>query len=144
MIMNMKYLGIDFGDVRTGVSVSDASCKIAVPLSNITEKSIFKVAKAIAEKVIELDITTVVVGMPVNMNGTLGPRAEKTQQLCELLRDEYSINVVTRDERLTTVSAGRIMNDLNVRGKKRKDNIDALAACLILQNYLDYLAGLRN
>ena len=91
------------------------------------------VAAAAAEKKAEL----IVVGNPVNMNGTEGPRSEKCRAFAHMLGELSGIPVELYDERLTTVSAHNIMSELNVRGKKRKDNVDELSATIILQNYID-------
>jgi putative Holliday junction resolvase len=135
----MKYLGVDFGDVRTGLAISDSSGIIATPLGNIEEISIKKVAKAINDTATEKKAEVIVLGYPINMNNTKGVRAEKTEQLKEILENEYNLKVVLRDERLTTVSAHQILSSLDVSAKKRKSSVDTLSACLILQNYLDFL-----
>lgn len=135
----MKILGVDFGDSRTGYAVSDALGFGATVLPAFKSKSI----KAVAEYTVKLandnDAEKIVLGFPKNMNGSLGPRAEKTQRLCEIINEMCAIPVILWDERLTTVSAHNLMNETNVRGKKRKESVDSISAAYILQGYLDSL-----
>ena len=91
---------------------------------------------------VEYEVGEVVVGNPINMNGTYGPRSEKCRMFADMLQNFLEIPVVMWDERSTTVTAHNMMNDVNKRGKERKKVIDAVAAAVILQNYLDYKANL--
>lgn len=134
-----RYLGVDYGDVRTGIAVSDETNILAGGVGVIKEEWAPKLAERIKEYVIEYGITDIVLGDPVNMNGSRGPRSEKAHALCELLTDVCGVNVILYDERLTTVSAHMYLSENNVRGKKRKEKVDKLAAEIILQAYLDSL-----
>lgn len=128
-------MGVDYGDARTGLALNagsfafGAGCVRAEGMRRTAEE----VAAAAAEKSAEL----IVVGNPINMNGTEGPRSEKCRAFAKMLGELSGIPVELYDERLTTVSAHNIMSELNVRGKKRKDNVDALSATIILQDYID-------
>lgn len=128
-------MGVDYGDARTGLALNagsfafGAGCVRAEGMRRTAEE----VATAAAEKSAEL----IVVGNPINMNGTEGPRSEKCRAFAKILGELSGIPVELYDERLTTVSAHNIMSELNVRGKKRKDNVDELSATIILQDYID-------
>lgn len=137
--MTDRILGVDLGDKRTGIAVSDETGMLAVGVCLIKEDYIVYIADETAKKAAEYDVCRIVVGNPVNMNGTYGPRSEKARQFATLLEEKTSLPVVLFDERLTTVSAHQYMNMTNTRGKKRKETIDVLSAQIILQNYLDYL-----
>lgn len=135
---NKRILGIDFGDVRTGLAVSDLSGTLAGGIGYIKNYSVENAAMQIVEKIKELDVGTVVIGHPINMNGTLGPRSEKAHalksQLSELLPEcEY----VLFDERCTTLSAYQYMQETNIKQKKRRETVDTLSAQILLQNYMD-------
>ena len=132
-----RYLGVDYGDVRTGIAVSDETNLLACRVGCVREEWAPKLAEKIKEYVISYGITDVVLGDPVNMNGTHGPRSEKAHALAALLKTVCGTNVILYDERLTTVSAHLYLSENNVRGKKRKDEVDKLAAEIILQAYLD-------
>ncbi|HWP79340.1 MAG TPA: Holliday junction resolvase RuvX [Candidatus Acidoferrum sp.] len=134
-----KVLGVDYGDVRTGLAVSDALGKLASSAGVIEGYNMDKVAEAVAAKAREAGAGVIVLGFPKNMNNTLGPRAEKTLLFKAALEVRFEGEVILRDERGTTVSATRMLNDTNTRGKKRKAVIDAVAATVILQDYLDSL-----
>ena len=130
-------MGVDFGDTRTGIAVSDVSRFLASGLGYLSPGGIVKTADAVAEKARELGVVGVIVGLPINMNGTEGPRAARCREFADLLRERLPhIDVEMVDERLTTVSAHKILSENNVRGKKRKDTVDALSARLILEDYL--------
>ena len=133
----MKILSVDFGDSRTGYAVSDIMGFGANVLDAFKCKSINGVAEYTVKLAKEQGAEKVVLGFPKNMNGTLGPRAEKTQKLAEKLRELIDVPVILWDERLTTVSAHNLMNETNVRGKKRKESVDSISAAYILQGYLD-------
>lgn len=132
----MRVMAIDYGDARTGVAVSDMSAVLAGDAWVISEKDLNSVVRAIAEQAVLRNVRTIVVGYPKNMNGSIGPRAEKSELLVEMLRSQCDIEVVLWDERLTTMSAHRILTDTGRHGKKRKKTIDAVAASLILESYL--------
>ena len=134
---NKKILGIDFGDVRTGLAVSDLSGILASGASTIKSNNFLKTAEAVADFVKKNDIGLIVLGNPINMNGTEGPRSRKIKDFAEKLRELTALEVVLRDERLSTMNAHTILNITNTRGEKRKSIIDEMSACLILQSYLD-------
>lgn len=133
----MIVLGIDYGDARTGIAVSDASGTLATGVAVLTERRAEVLADKIAALAAERGAETLVLGLPKNMDGSCGFQAEACRTFGELLAQKTGLPVVYRDERLTTVQAHRLLNDVNVRGKKRKNVVDAVAAELILQDYLD-------
>ncbi len=133
----MRSLGIDFGDSRTGFAVSDELGFGASTLDNFKSGSVIKIARYAAELAHQYDVSEIVVGFPKNMNGTVGPRGERTQMFADRLKSFVSVPVILWDERLTTVSAHNLMNVTNVRGKKRKESVDSISAAIILQSYLD-------
>ena len=133
----MRILGIDYGDTRTGLAISDISGYLASPAGTINETSQKLAAKKVSEEAKNLKAEKIVLGMPRNMNGTYGERAEKTKTFAEILRELTGLEVILIDERLTTVSATNILNKTDTKGKKRKGVIDTLSACIILQSYLD-------
>ena len=136
-----RILSVDFGDTRTGLAISDELRFLASGIGYISPGGIEKTAAAVAEEVKKLGATAVVVGHPLNMNGTEGPRAARAAEFAELLRGRLGgIEVVLFDERMTTMAAARYLNETNSRGKKRKGVIDTLSAQIILQNFLDSLA----
>ncbi len=130
-------LGIDFGDSRTGFAVSDKTGLIASSYETLKEKNMKKVALYSAELAKELNAEKIVLGLPKNMNGTIGDRGKKSKKLAQEINALSDIPVILWDERLTTVSAHNLMNETNVRGSKRKDSVDKIAAAFILQAYLD-------
>ena len=132
----MIIAGIDFGDVRTGIAVCDKYEMMASEAGCVRADSYKKALAAVGERVKELSAELVVVGNPVNMNGTAGPRSEKCQAFARELEELTGIPCELYDERLTTVSAHKILSENNVRGKKRKATVDALSARLILEDYL--------
>ena len=132
----MIIVGIDFGDVRTGLAVCDKYEMMASEAGCVTAEGYKKALIAVGERVKELRAELIVVGNPVNMNGTAGPRSEKCQAFARELAELTGIPTELYDERLTTVSAHRILSENNVRGKKRKATVDALSARLILEDYL--------
>ena len=131
----MKILGVDFGDSRTGYAVSDPLGFGATTLDACKEKNMIKVADKTAALAKELGAELIILGFPKNMNGTIGPRGEKTQAFAKMLEERLNIPVKLWDERLTTVSAHNLMNETNVRGKKRKDSVDSISAAYLLQSY---------
>ena len=135
--MAKKILGIDYGEARTGLAVSDALGFLASGIGNIEERDINRLINKIAEKAEELSVELIVLGIPVNMNGTLGPKAEKVAKLASRLKEKTGLEVVLFDERCTTMAAHQFLNETNTRGKKRKGVVDTLSAQIILQNYMD-------
>ena len=145
-----KLLGIDFGDKRTGLAVSDPNRIVASGLYQISVGGMQKTAAKIAEIIKEENITGgVVVGLPVNMNGSHGPRAEHAQKFASILSEKLtaaglsSLPIVMLDERMTTMAASRYLNETDTRGQKRKSVIDTLSAEIILQNALDKLKNMK-
>lgn len=135
-----RLLGVDFGDTRTGLAVSDISRFLASGLGYISPGGIEKTADGVAQIAREQRVTGVVVGLPKNMDGSEGHRAQRCRDFAALLRERLGdVPVVMVDERLTTVSASRYLNETNTRGAKRKQVIDTLSAQIILQNALDRL-----
>lgn len=133
----MRILGLDYGDRRIGAAVSDAFGWTAQGLETIERRGDESELKRIAELVKEYDAEEIVVGLPKNMNGTVGPRGEICIEFAEKLRGIHDLPVHLWDERLTTVSAQRTLIEADVSRKKRKLVVDQLAATLILQNFLD-------
>ncbi len=134
----MKIMGIDYGDSRVGIALSDSLGLMAQGFKTLPNKVYPKLLDSIAEIIIENDVETVVLGLPKNMNGTLGPRAEVTYSFrADLLERFPNLKIVLQDERLTTVEASSFLNATNTRGKSRKNVIDTVAAEIILQSYLD-------
>ena len=135
-----RILSVDFGDTRTGLAVSDELRFLASGIGYISPGGIEKTATAVAEEAKRLGVSAIVVGHPLNMNGTEGPRAARAAEFAELLRGKLDgVEVVLFDERMTTMAAARYLNETNLRGKKRKGVIDTLSAQIILQNFLDSL-----
>lgn len=135
----MRIMGVDFGDARTGIAVSDEAGFLASPVCVIKETSFNETIKKAAKLAAEYSVGQIVVGYPKNMNGTIGERAEKSKRFAKRLEAATGVPVKLWDERCTTMSAAVYMNATDTRGKKRKNNIDAAAAAIILQDYLDYL-----
>lgn len=134
-----KILGVDFGDVRTGLAVSDVSRLLASGIGTISPGGIEKTADAVAETAVREGVSGVVVGLPVNMDGSEGGRAERCRKFARMLEERLDIPVVMFDERMSTMNAARYLNETGTRGKKRKNVIDTLSAQIILQNCLDRL-----
>ncbi len=134
----MKIMAVDYGDARTGLAVCDRTEFLASPVGVIEERNFYFAIQKVAHAVKEYDVQMVVVGYPVNMNGTIGPRAEKCAQFAELLKTKVDVPVELWDERSTTVEAHNYLNETNTRGKKRKEVIDEVAATIILESYLTY------
>ncbi len=132
-----KILAVDLGDVRTGLAVSDALGFLANGIGTITEYSRDKLAERIKQIASEQSVSKIVVGNPINMNGTKGEKSERAEAFAKQLGELTGLEVVLFDERCTTMVAHTIMNETNTRGKKRKETVDTLSAQIILQNYLD-------
>ena len=133
-----RILGIDYGDSRTGIAVSDLMGWTAQGLETISYKgNMNMLLKRIGEIINEYSIKTVVIGYPRNLNGTVGPRAIKTEEFINVLIDKFNVDVIKWDEWLSTVSAHRDMNDMGIKKSKKRGLVDTIAAVHILQNYLD-------
>ncbi len=135
-----RVLGIDNGDVRVGVAISDELGFMAHPLETIDVRKTDAISR-IRDLAVERDVDTIVVGMPRNMNGTHGPASEKAKEFAEKLKAALPCRVVTWDERLTTVSAQRSLQEAGKKAKDQKGIIDQAAAQVILQSWLDAQAG---
>ncbi|GBE14524.1 MAG TPA: Holliday junction resolvase RuvX [Proteobacteria bacterium] len=134
----VRILGIDWGERRVGVALSDESRTIASPHSVIVRSpSINKDLGRILKLVGEHDVACVVVGNPITMDGTQGPAADKVEKIVGKLRNLLDVPVVTWDERLSTAEAQKVLIDGDVSRRKRKKIVDRVAAALILQTYLD-------
>ena len=132
-----RILGVDFGDTRTGLAVSDASRFLASGIGYVSPGGIEKTADKVAQVAREEGVSAVVVGLPKNMDGSEGFRAEAVRAFAALLAEYTDIPYAFYDERLSTAEAHQILNLTDVGGKKRKKVIDTLSAEIILQNYLD-------
>ena len=134
-----RIMGIDYGDARTGVAMSDLLCSIvgstAVVPSRHTEKAIADIVRMAKEN----EVGQIVVGLPRNMDGTEGSRAELCRQFADQLREATGLEIIMWDERRTTVEAHNILSQHNYHGQKRKNTVDAVAASLILEGYLNSL-----
>ncbi len=139
-----RILGVDFGDVRTGLAISDETQFIAGGIGTISPGGIEKTANAVAEVAKKEGAVAVVVGQPVNMDGTLGPRAKRAAEFAALLRERLpEMEILLYDERMTTMAASRFLNETGTHGKKRKGVIDTLSAEIILQNALDRIKHMQ-
>ncbi|MCH5199101.1 MAG: Holliday junction resolvase RuvX [Oscillospiraceae bacterium] len=134
----MVILAVDYGDVRTGVAVCDKNEILASPVCVISERSPETLAKKIADLCAQYKAESIVLGLPKNMDGSEGFRADAVKSFAEILKAETSLPIVLRDERLTTVSAHQFLNITNTRGKKRKNTVDAVSAVLILEDYIGF------
>ena len=134
----MKIIGIDYGDTRTGLAISDPEERLAFSVGAVTARSVETAAALVAEKINELQAEKAVLGLPKNMDGTQGFRAEKTKKFATALQELFpQMEIDFLDERLTTKAAEYYLNATNTRGKKRKNTVDTMAAQIILQDYLD-------
>lgn len=134
----MIMMAIDLGKARTGVAVCDKNEILASPLCVINEKDPKKLLSEIVAKISEISAEQIIIGLPKNMDGSLGESAKNAQDFAEKLRSEINLPVVLWDERRTTISAAEYLNQTNTRGKKRKSIIDALSASIILENYIKF------
>ncbi|MDD3193262.1 MAG: Holliday junction resolvase RuvX [Oscillospiraceae bacterium] len=134
----MKIMAVDYGDARTGLAACDRTEFLASPIGVIHEYNFDRTVDQVAYAVEEYQIGKVVVGHPVNMDGSTGERAQKCALFAEKLRGKVLVPVILWDERSTTVTAHQYLNETNTRGKKRKDVVDEVAASIILESYLAY------
>ncbi|MBQ8882697.1 MAG: Holliday junction resolvase RuvX [Clostridia bacterium] len=133
----MRILGIDYGDARIGTSVCDEMETMALPLKTVKSESMRKNIDAMAKLAREESVGLIVVGLPLNMDGSEGERASKTRSFGKVLSKVTGLEVEYVDERLTSVEAEEIMDTVGVKKGKRKGIIDTIAAQIILQTYLD-------
>jgi putative Holliday junction resolvase len=134
----MRVLAVDYGDARTGIAVSDLLCSIVGTTTVIHSRNQDKTLREIVTLVKEKEVGEVVMGLPRNMDGSEGPRAQLCREFAQKLEQELGMPVVLWDERRTTVEAHQILSDHNYHGKKRKNTVDAVAASLILEGYLGF------
>ena len=137
----MKIMAVDYGDSHTGLACCDRTETLASPLGVIDERNLNICVEKVAAASVEYEAGLIVVGNPLNMNGSEGPRSEICKNFAELLRNYVEVPVVMWDERSSTVTAHQMMNEVNKRGKKRKAVIDAVAAAVILENYMAWRAN---
>lgn len=134
-----RVMGIDYGDARTGVALSDLLCSIVGSTSVVPSRNRDKAINDIVRIAKEQEVGQIVVGLPRNMDGSEGPRAQLCREFAELLREATGLEVIMWDERRTTVEAHNILSQHNYHGQKRKNTVDAVAASLILEGYLNSL-----
>ena len=132
----MRIMAIDYGDAHTGVAISDLTGFLAGYTTTIHSRRQPEVIQALGRLVQEYSVTELVLGYPKNMDGTLGPRAEKAEQMKAALEEAFHLPVTLWDERRTTIDAHNILFNQGKNGKKRKGTVDAVAAALILEGYL--------
>ncbi len=139
---SMRIMGLDYGSRTVGVAVSDALGITAQGVETITreeENKLRKTLRRIEELAVQYEVDRIVLGLPKNMNNSMGERVERCQEFKEMIERRTSLPVIFWDERLTTVAAERILIESGVRRENRKEVIDKVAAVLILQGYLDSL-----
>lgn len=134
----MRILAVDYGDARTGIAMSDLLCSIVGSTMVIHSRNQDKTLEEIQRLIKEYGVTEIVVGLPKNMDGSEGVRAELCREFADRLRQLSGLPVAMWDERRTTVEAHNILSQHNYHGKKRKNTVDAVAASLILEGYLGF------
>ncbi len=132
-----KYLGVDYGDVRTGIAECDPTGFISTGITTVREGGMRNTARRVAEEAEKRNCKKIVVGLPKNMDGSEGERAEVVRAFAKILSEITDIPIDFYDERMSTMAAYRFLDDSGTYGKKRKANIDTLSAQIILQNYID-------
>ena len=138
----MKIMGVDYGDARTGIAISDLLCSIVGTTTVIHSRNTEKTVAEIQRLVKENDVGEIVMGLPKNMDGSEGARAERCKKFAARLEEASGLPVAMFDERMSTMNAARYLNETNTRGSKRKQVIDTLSAQIILQNCLDRLKNM--
>lgn len=133
----MKIMAIDYGDVRTGIAFCDKNEILASPFTVIKESYQPKLVDKLLEIIKEQKPEKIVIGLPRNMDGSYGYRCDECKSLGTALSEKVEIEIDYVDERLTTVMAHDVLSNNNVRGKKRKETVDAVSAVMILQSYID-------
>lgn len=135
----MKILAVDYGEARTGLASCDPDEILVTPITpQIEEKSLNKAVAKVCEKALEIGASRILLGLPLNMDGTEGPRAKKSRKIQAMLEAGSGLPVVLWDERRTTVSAAAILADNATFGKKRKERLDSVSAAVLLESYLAY------
>jgi putative Holliday junction resolvase len=130
-------MGLDLGDKTIGVALSDPLFISAQPLTTIKRVKASKDIEKLKEIIEEYDVSTIVVGLPKNMNNTIGPQSMKVMSFVDLLKKEIDNEIVYEDERMTTIQSEQVLIDMKVRRENRKKYIDKIAAAFILQSFLD-------
>ena len=134
----MRIMGVDYGDARTGIAISDLLCSLVGSTTVIHSRNADKTLDQIMTLIRENQVGEIVVGLPKNMDGSEGPRAELCRAFANRLQEISGLPVNMWDERGTTVEAHNILSEHNYHGKKRKNTVDAVAASLILEGYLAF------
>ena len=132
-----KYLGVDYGDVRTGIAECDISGLIASGICTVKEGGMRNTAVRVAKEASERSCKKIIIGLPRNMDGSEGFRSEAVRAFAAILAEITDIPIVFYDERMTTMQAYRVFDQTGAYGKRRRENIDTLSAQIILQNYID-------
>jgi len=135
-----RILALDLGDKRIGIAVSDQQCIIAQPVGFIKRTNLRNDIGALKNHIDSFKANKVIVGLPKSLNGSIGPRAKLVLEFTQRLKEELEQEIIVWDERFTTSQAEKVLIQGNVKRRKRKSLVDKLAAVLILQSYLDYLA----
>lgn len=133
-----RIIAVDYGDARTGIAISDLLCSIVGSTTVIHSRNSARTLEEVVRLVAQNDVGEIVVGLPKNMDGTEGVRAELCREFAGRLEEATGLKVALWDERRTTVEAHNILSQHNYHGKKRKDTVDAVAASLILEGYLAF------
>ena len=142
----MRIVGLDLGTKTLGVAISDATETIASGLTTLrfTENKPVECLTDLKKIIDEYNAKLIVIGLPKNMNNTLGHAVQRTRDFSSILNDKFNIPIIEQDERLSSVSANNVLIQADVSRKKRKSKVDELAATIILQNYLDIRKGMKN
>lgn len=142
----MRIVGLDLGTKTLGVAISDATETIASGLTTLrfTENKPVECLTDLKKIIDEYNVKLIVIGLPKNMNNTLGHAVQRTRDFSSILNDKFNIPIIEQDERLSSVSANNVLIQADVSRKKRKSKVDELAATIILQNYLDIRKGMKN
>ena len=137
----MRILGVDFGDVRTGIALSDVNEFLASSKEVIIEKDIGILAKKIIDVADKYNVSKIVLGYPKNIDGTISERGKKTEHLKQIIEKNSDYSVILWDERFSTITAHNILNQTKTKNKNKKMAVDKIAAAIILQSYLDANRG---
>ncbi len=133
----MRFLGLDIGDRKIGIAVSDEFGWIAQGVETYFRRNLEEDVEYLTQVILKYKPVKIIIGLPINMNGTIGPQAEKVKEFSLKLQENLQQQIIFWDERLTTVAAEKTLIQADVSRKKRKKKVDMLAATFILQNYLD-------
>ncbi len=136
---NSRILGIDPGKKNIGISISDPNQKIATPLKTIEMKKFKKFIEQLNRVILDYEVKGIVIGNPVNMDGSLGPRSQSAKDFAQNITKITKIPITLWDERLSSEGAFKLMGDLNINSSKKSEKLDQHAAAFILQGYLDFL-----